>query len=156
MKVFSMSVWCLLVFTSLQAQQKFTLNKLGLITEAQWQTIKKSRQYEALSRFDTVSKKPLLVYAIYVKNNKLGIVNHLGVEVTPALYDDISGLNISYTTVMFGFHNHYPVVIDKKYGLITNTGKVILPVKYNYITYEKSKDNPKAGVVIDSTFMVND
>lgn len=150
----------LLLFTlvnlSIFAQTKLTYNEKGELSKSDYNKLISSKKYQLISAFDTVATKPLLVYAIYVKNNKFGILDNNSKEVTPAIYDGIEGLNISYTTVMFGFHENYPVKIGKKYGLISNTGKSILPVDYDYIYCEQKrsiKRNLKKEVVLDSVIV---
>ncbi len=143
-------------FYNTDAQAKLNINSKGELNEMVRSNLMKTRDYEAISSFDTVSRSPLLIYAIYFKNGKMGILNITGVEVTPAIYDEIPGLNISHTTVMFGYHDHYPVVINKKYGLITNAGKLLIPVKYDYITYGAAKAKDKKGMVQDSLFFISD
>lgn len=148
-------VFCLAIgfFGTASAQKKLHYNSKGELSKADYQALLKNKKYQAISAFDTVSTKPLLVYAIYIKNKKLGILNDSGIEVTPALYDGIEGMNIGYTTVMFGFHENFPVKIGKKYGLISNLGKVILPMEYDYIRgLEKKsiKRKHKKEAVVDS------
>ena len=94
-----------------------------------------SRGYQMLSGLDTVWKSPLRVYAWYMKGNKWGIVDAQGKEITPALYDEIEGLNQSYTSVMLNFHDHYPVRIGNRYGWIRNDGKVMSPVTHQGVRY---------------------
>lgn len=140
------------------AQTKLTYDKSGVLNKVDYDKLITTKKYQLISAFDTVSMKPLLVYAIYLKNNKFGILDNTAKEITPAIYDGIEGLNISYTTVMFGFHENYPVKIGKKYGLITNTGKQILPVQYDYVRCEEKRSIKKVhkkDVVIDSVVVAN-
>lgn len=140
------------------AQTKLTYDKNGILNKVDYDKLIGTKKYQLISAFDTVSMKPLLVYAIYVKNNKFGILDNNAKEITPAIYDGIEGLNISYTTVMFGFHENYPVKIGKKYGLISNTGKQILPVQYDYIHNEEKRSVKrihKKDVVLDSVVVAN-
>ncbi len=156
MRSFLLFFFTHLLLINTQAQEKLILDSKGELSQINRNNLKQSRGYQAISAFDTVSRTPLLIYAIYFKNNKMGILNVNSREVTPAIYDEIAGLNISHTTVMFGYHDHYPVVINKKYGLISNTGKVIIPVKYDYITYGAQKVKEKKGLVQDSIFFIKD
>lgn len=156
MKVFLLFLSLNLFFFETHAQVKLNINKKGELNETDRNKLMKSKGYQAISAFDTVSRSPLLIYAIYFKNAKMGILDVNGKEITPAKYDEIPGLNISHTNVMFGYHDHYPVVIDKTYGLITNTGKTLIPVKYKYITYGTAKTKEKKGMVQDSLFFLSD
>lgn len=59
---------------------------------------------------------------------------------------------------MFGFHETYPVKIGQKYGLISNTGKIILPVEYDYVHAEAKKTSNTTRTkeaVTDSIIIVN-
>ena len=148
----------LLITSNQFAQTKLTYDKSGVLNKVDYDKLIATKKYQLISAFDTVSMKPLLVYAIYLKNNKFGILDNTAKEITPAIYDGIEGLNISYTTVMFGFHENYPVKIGKKYGLITNTGKQILPVQYDYVRCEEKRSIKKVhkkDVVIDSVVVAN-
>ncbi len=148
----------LLITSNQFAQTKLTYDKSGVLNKVDYDKLIGLKKYQLISAFDTVSMKPLLVYAIYLKNNKFGILDNNAKEITPAIYDGIEGLNISYTSVMFGFHENYPVKIGKKYGLISNTGKQILPVQYDYIHNEEKRSVKrihKKDVVIDSVVVAN-
>lgn len=143
---------------SVYSQNKLQYNSKGELSDSDYQSLLSKTKYQAISAFDTVSLKPLLIYSIYIKNGKLGILDNNSTEITPAIYDNIAGLNISYTTVMFGFHDLYPVQIGKKYGLITNKGKAILPVKYNYIhaePFKSKKESKRKEVVKDSVIIAS-
>ncbi len=141
---------------SVFSQDKLIINQKGELNESSRNKLMLAKKYQAVSAFDTVSRSPLLIYALYFKNNKMGILNIYGKEITPPIYDEIPGLNISHTNVMFGYHDHYPVIINKKYGLITNTGKQLIPVMYNYITYGANKVKEKKGLVQDSLFFLTE
>lgn len=60
---------------------------------------------------------------IYQRNEKLGLMDVEGKEITAALYNYINPMNDGYCTVMQ----------QRKIGLIDFEGKVILPVKYDKI-----------------------
>ena len=83
-------ICCTLAFTA-RGQQPFRINDLGEVTDPGFPAFIRQHQYQAVSGFDTVSKKPLLIYALYVRDNKLGILDNSGHEVTPAVYDKIDG-----------------------------------------------------------------
>lgn len=122
------------------AQTPLPINKKGELNEESHKALIRKNGYQALSAFDTVSKSPLLIYALYIKNNKFGILDNYGKEVTAPLYDAIDGLNSSISANLFGFSASYIVKNDKKYGLISNTGKVLLPLEYKQLYY-KEKDS---------------
>lgn len=147
-----------IIASTLCAQKKLTYNNKGELSKQDYQTLLKTKKYQALSAFDTVSLKPLLIYAVYIKDKKSGILDDSAKEITPAIYDNIDGLNTSYTTSMFGFHENYRVKIGEKYGLISNTGKSILPVKYDYINSEEKKsikERVRKEVIQDSIVIAN-
>jgi hypothetical protein len=113
----------------------------------------KQRGYQAVSAFDTVWKSPNLVYAIYVKNNKLGILDITGKEITPAKYDDIPGMNRSHGSTIGGFHNNFVVRINKNEGLISNKGKELVPALYETLDYNiRSERANRAGLYPDSLY----
>lgn len=150
-------LYCMIINT-VSAQKKLNYNDEGKLSKVDYTALLKTNKIQAISAFDTVSLKPLLVYAIYIKDKKLGILDDTGRKITPPIYDGIEGLNLSYTSVMFGFHETYPVKIGKKYGLISNTGKTILPVEYDYV-HSEAKTNTNTTrtkeAVIDSLIIVN-
>ncbi len=112
------------------AQQSFKIDRNGEVNDARFTALVKQRGYQAISAFDTVFKKPLLIYAIYVKNQKLGIIDISGKEITPPLYEKIDGLDRGITPNLWGFMPNYIVKKDGKFGLINNRGKEIIPATY--------------------------
>lgn len=124
-----------ILYSVMGSAQPLKLNAYRMLDSAQAVSWMASRGYQMLSGFDTVWKTPLRVYAWYMKGNKWGIVDVQGKEITPALYDEIEGLNQSYTSVMLSFHDHYPVRIGNRYGWIRNDGKVMSPVSHQGVRY---------------------
>ena len=98
----------------------------------------KERGYQALSEFDTVSIDPVLIYAIYFKNNKMGLLDHTGKEITPAVYDRIPGLDKSRYENQNIYHKFWTVVKNKRFGLIDRAGKIVFDTKYRNIVYVKT------------------
>jgi hypothetical protein len=119
------------------AQTPFTINEKGEVTDDKLKELAKARQYQAVSGFDTVSRKPVLVYALYFKNQKLGLLDIYGKEITAARYDDIPGLNRRFNYTHEGFHQNLIVKKGKKYGMINMRGVEIIPVLYDDIGYEE-------------------
>jgi hypothetical protein len=138
---FNLLLLLLIAAGRLQAQKPFSTNSKGEVTDGSMHKLIKEREYQAVSAFDTVSKKPLLVYAIYFKNGRQGILDINGREVTRPIYDELDGLNRNVFAAMFGFHENYTVKSGKKYGMIDAKGKVIIPANYDYIRYSETKNN---------------
>ncbi|CAM3478500.1 WG repeat-containing protein [Flavobacterium longum] len=122
------------------AQKTFPLNGRGEVTDNSLDKIIKSRGYDVVSAFDTVWKKPVLIYAEYVKDGKFGIIDHTGKEITKPIYDEIVGLNRGITPNLFAYPAHYTVKENGKYGMITRTGKVLIPSVHKYLYY-RTKDS---------------
>ncbi|HCS20799.1 MAG TPA: hypothetical protein DIW47_09610 [Bacteroidetes bacterium] len=112
----------------------------------------KERGYQALSEFDTVSIDPVLIYAIYFKNNKMGLLDHTGKEITPAIYHGFPGLQKTYGRIQDGYHKHVSVIREGKYGMINLQGKEIVPAKFLYISYVQSVDE-KSGRYVDDYYL---
>lgn len=129
----------LLLSTSLAAQTPFPLNTKGEVTDNSLEQLARKRGYDVVSAFDTVSKTPLLVYAQYIKGRKTGILDVYGKEVTPAVYESIAGMTPGYRHTMTQAPVHYIVHRDGRYGVISNTGKQVLPVQYPQL-YFNDKD----------------
>jgi hypothetical protein len=117
------------------AQKPFEINAKGEISKSNYEKLLKSKSYDAVSNFDTVNKNPLLIYAIYVKNGKLGILDHKGKEITEAKYDRIWGLQKDPVMGVNYYPDFYIVQIHDKAGVISNTGKEIIPMIYHYISF---------------------
>lgn len=130
----------LLCSTALKAQQPFPLNQYGEVTDNSLNILAKNRGYELVSAFDTVSKHPLLIYAQYRKNGQFGILDINGKEVTAALYQTIPGLDRGITPNLFAYPKNFIVEANGKYGLISNTGKQLIPATYKSLYY-KSRDS---------------
>ncbi|GEM_PF-3156751 len=130
----------LLCAPALSAQQPFPLNQYGEVTNNSLNSLAKTRGYELVSAFDTVSKQPLLIYAQYRKNGQFGILDINGKEVTGALYLTIPGLDRGITPNLFSYPKNFIVQEKGKYGLITNTGKQLIPATYEHLYY-KSRDS---------------
>lgn len=123
------------------AQKTLDIHPNGELSKKNYEKLVKSRSYQAISSFDTISLNPLLIYAIYAKDGKLGILDHTGKEVTAALYERIAGLELHPVFGDQRFHDHFIVIQNDKYGMMNNTGKIILPTEYYSIDYgEYSSD----------------
>lgn len=130
----------LLCTPALKAQQPFRLNQYGEVTDNSLNSLVKTRGYELVSAFDTVSKYPLLIYAQYSKNGQFGILDINGKEVTAALYQTIPGLDRGISANLFAYPKNFIVQEKGKYGLITNTGKPLIPATHEHLYY-KSRDS---------------
>lgn len=129
-----------LLAVSSHAQKPFPLNGRGEVTDNSLDKIMKTRGYDVVSAFDTVWKKPVLIYAEYVKDGKFGIIDHTGKEITKPIYDEIVGLNRRITPNLFAYPAHYTVKENGKYGMITRAGKVLIPSVHKYLYY-RTKDS---------------
>lgn len=125
---------------ALQAQKHFPLNQYGEVTDNSLNSLAQTRGYELVSAFDTVSGQPLLIYAQYRKNGQFGILDINGKEVTAALYHTIEGLDRGITPNLFAYPKNFIVEKNGKYGLISNTGRQLIPAKYQRLYY-KSRDS---------------
>lgn len=139
-KTYTAPLILLLTVAPVFAQKKIPVNQQGEIINNSLDSLVKIRQYELVSAFDTVSKKPLLVYAQYRKNGHFGILDISGTEVTPAIYQSIPGLDRGITPNLFAYPKNYVVQEKGQYGLITNTGKVLIPATYERL-YQRSRDS---------------
>lgn len=140
--VLSVSVW---------SQNKLSVNSQGEIPKKNYEELIQKRGYQAISSFDTVSINPLLIYAIYIKDNKRGILDYNGKEITPAIYENISGLQLHPIFGTNRFHDFYIVEQNDKYGVISNTGKQLIPNEYYYIEYGS---NSHETFVKDTYFII--
>ncbi|HHT21872.1 MAG TPA: WG repeat-containing protein [Bacteroidales bacterium] len=59
--------------------------------------------------------------AVFWEGKKRGLIDRTSTIVAEAIYDEISG---------FFIDNNLIVRIDKKYGIISNTGRIVLPVQF--------------------------
>jgi hypothetical protein len=133
-------LFLLLVLQIGHAQMPFPVNRYGEVTDNSIEKLAQKRGYELVSAFDTVSKKPVLVYAQYFKNGNLGILDIYGREITPAIYDKIEGLDRSITPNLFSYPLNYVVKEKGKYGLISNTGKKLIASTYKHLSH-RSRDS---------------
>lgn len=141
LRVVNLSICLYLLYApALQAQQNFPLNQYGEVPDNSLNSLAKARGYELVSAFDTVSRQPLLIYAQYRKNGLFGILDINGKEVTAALYHTIPGLDRSSTPNLFRYPKNFIVEEKGKFGLISNTGKQLIPAKYEHLYY-KSRDS---------------
>lgn len=139
MKKIILSIILLIFQFHIHAQTSFILSENGEVeNQSAIKKLMKARAYDAMSAFDTISYNPLFIYAMYIKNNKLGIIDHNGVEICKAQYDDINGLNRNYNTTMGCIHKNFTVTVNNKYGLISQRGKMLIPAIYDYIEYKDS------------------
>jgi hypothetical protein len=147
-------------------QNAFKLNSKGeVIEKTKLESLIKERGYDIVSAFDTISKNPIIVCAIYSKNKKFGLINNYGKEITSAKYDEFTGLIPSTTYTLFGYHENIIVKIGDKHGLIDKNGKEIIPVIYDYLTYDIcsneynssvcKKDSLYSGEIGDKSFLFN-
>lgn len=137
MKLYLILFTIILTFGQSFAQKPFKINSEGELSKSQYEKLLKSKGYDAVSNFDTVNINPLLIYAIYVKKGKLGILDYTGKEITEAKYDRIWGLQKDAVLGVNYYPDHYIVQIHDKAGVITNTGKEVIPMGYFFISYGK-------------------
>lgn len=135
MKIYFILLAIILTFGQSFAQKTFEINSKGELSKSNYEKLLKSKGYDAVSNFDTVNISPLLIYAVYVKNGKLGILDHKGKEITEAKYDRIWGLQKDPVLGVNYYPDFYIVQIHDKAGVITNTGKEVIPMIYHYISF---------------------
>ena len=136
-----------IISSILISQTAFKLNNKGeVIEKAKLESLIKERGYDIVSAFDTISKNPIIVCAIYSKNKKFGLINIYGKEITSAKYDEFTGLNQTTTLTLFGYHENILVEVGNKRGMIDKNGKEIIPVIYDYLMYEACSNEYNSSV----------
>lgn len=141
---------CLLSLSAYGQNSKYYSD--GKTNDDEVQQLIKAKGYQALSGFDTVSIDPVLIYAIYFKNNKMGLLSHTGKEITPAIYESFPGLENTSGSNQFSYHKHWTVKREGKYGMVNLLGKEVVPPKFINITYIQSV-NEQSGWYIDEYYL---
>lgn len=136
MKLFILNLFFLFSLGISIAQKPLEINSKGELSKSNYEKLLKNKGYDAISNFDTVNKNPLLIYAIYVKNGKLGILDHKGKEITEAKFDRIFGIQKDVILGINYYPDYYIVQTHDKAGVISNMGKEVIPMKYPYISFD--------------------
>lgn len=89
-----------------------------------------NNKYQLLSGFDTLTRKPLRVYAMYMQHNKFGLIDVQGKIITKPWYDAFPDLE---TTIGLASHPGIRVMSGGFYGIIDFDGAEILPTAYDAI-----------------------
>ncbi|WP_390452683.1 hypothetical protein, partial [Chryseobacterium sp. Alg-005] len=121
------------------AQQKLETDKSGNLTQAAYSKLKKEKAFDGISQFDTISQNPLLIYAVTLKNNMLGVVDIYGKEIIKNEYEEIAGI-YSSNSALPAFHDYFLLKNDKGWAISDHKGKIITPFKYQMVTYEEYKE----------------
>lgn len=116
-----------------QAQTSIKVNSRGQCIDTTIQELIKTRNYQLVSSFDTISNHPMVVFAIYMKGGKMGILDLNGREVTQAVYTAIPGLKAWYPNEFSLKQKLIIVEQDQKYGLIDFNGKTVIEFDYKSI-----------------------
>ena len=121
----------------IHAQYNFDVDHLGEITNnLEYERLMTDREYQVLSAFDTISKLPLKVYAVAGRNNKFGIIDTNGEEITPIIYDDIW---LDYVDIKLNSKQDskttYSIIAVKheRFGLLDLHGNEITDFKYKFM-----------------------
>ncbi len=114
-----------------QSNKDFKPDQYGYVAETKFHKLIKDRQYQLVGGFDTVQKKPLLMYAKVVKNNKWGFIDLNCNEVIPAVYESVSRFRENGLTVVYK---------NEKAGIIDLHGKVIIKTVYKKVIYNYNKN----------------
>lgn len=105
--------------------------------DSSWNSLSRKRGYQLLSGFDTISRTPLRVYALYMKGNKFGLLDGEGKELVKALYDEFPDLDKESAGRSGLYALPWLRVYDNNlYGIIDYQGREILPVAYSGIRCE--------------------
>lgn len=104
--------------------------------------------YDRISAIPVVSTDTSVPYEKsvlkYKKDNKYGLIDFDGNELTEPIYDEITGLDYKEGTLL--------VKIDSKYGVININGAEIIDVKYDSISadnyYDSQTKSKKAGFIV--------
>lgn len=102
----------------------------------------REKGYQAISSFDTVSLKPLLVYAATLKNNRFGIVDVYGKEIIKNEYDMIVGI-YSTNSVLTAYHDHFFLKKNDLWALSDQYGNLLTPFIYQAMYYEDYRPEGK-------------
>src|SRR6185312_12870828 len=68
-------------------------------------------------------------YTMVSQNEKMGLINAKCELVVPCIYDEIGSFDLS----PYFFYGTLAVRIGKKWGAIDSTGKMVLPIEYDYV-----------------------
>lgn len=144
-------LFCTVVF----AQKSFEINRKGEIANKEVRdAFMLKNNYEILSAFDTIHRNPLKVVAIVGRNNKLGLINLKGEEITPVIY---AGIHLDYIRE-FLYQSRgdlKTIVVNKKkdnlYGVIDYNGKTIIDCSYKFLS-DYTLKGKKIFMAADSSY----
>lgn len=98
----------------------------------------KEKGYDLISSFNKISTNPILLYALTMKNGKLGLIDSSGNEILKNEYNDIVGIEETKSP-FYEYHNHLLLKKGKKWALTNISGKLLSKFEYDFISFEKSK-----------------
>ena len=153
------------ILFSNHAQKELTFDHQGLLNESDYQFLKAKIHFDLLGSFQLVhGGKHSLLWPYSWKNGQFGIVDSKGNIMVPAIYDEIAGLNISFSYEQKAdWHEYISVRRGNKYGMISLNGKEFLPLKYDWIYYFITRQDRKGhlldslytAIIDDTTFIYN-
>lgn len=122
----------------LYSQNQLKINKEGLLTPNQYTELLKEKGLDGISKFDTISYNPLLIYAGTLKNNRIGLIDHYGKKILENDYIEIRGIYNTFTGLP-GYHDNLLLRNDKGWALSDNKGKIKTPFEYRTMKFEEYK-----------------
>jgi hypothetical protein len=121
---------------SVSAQTPLEIGEDGALSKSDYDLIIQKYDFQVLSSFDTLCKNPLAVRALFIKDNKFGLIDEYGEMVTKRLYDRIYGFHPSESPNPRDYYKnskYYRVRIGDRWGLIDLFGKELLNTVYDRI-----------------------
>lgn len=117
-------------------QKKLETDKAGILVQTEYSKLRKANGYDGISQFDTISKNPVLVYAVTLKNKKFGIIDIYGKEILKPDYEEIAGMYFT-NSALSAYHDHFLLKNEKGWAISDYKGKLITPFIYDMLTYEE-------------------
>jgi hypothetical protein len=123
MKKFFLLLVILIQVFSLKSQVPLIKkNKKWILVDSVTKNVISSKEYDYMSTFKEG-------FAVVTINNKNGYINKNGREVAPLIFDGLLPFNNGIGIIRKDFENN-----ESKYGLINNSGKVIVEPKFQYLS----------------------
>jgi len=118
------------------AQVPLVMDTDGVLKKSDYDALVKKYDLQTLSSYDTLCHDPLAVRALFIKDNKFGLIDEFGEVVTKRLYDRIYGFHPSESPNPRDYYKnskYYRVRIGNRWGLIDLFGKELLDTVYDRI-----------------------
>ena len=119
-------------------QNSLKINEEGQLSNRAYKKLAKKNGYDLISKFDTVSYTPSLIYALTFKNDRLGLIDIEGKEILANEYDDIVGLGRT-NSIVSEYHDYILLKKDNRWAVATIDGRLITEFKYEWLKVEKSR-----------------